>query len=86
METEWKRNGKKYRNQVEIKLIGMEWNWNGNGMENFRLKKTTCNGMEMEWKWNGNELGRTMELVWKWNGNGMKMEIYKKFVIELKME
>ena len=42
--------------------------------------------MEMEWKWNGNELGSTMELVWKWNGNGMKMEIYKKFVIELKME
>ena len=50
----------------------MEWKWNGNGME-------------MEWKWNGNELGSGMELVWKWNGNGMKMEIYKKFVIELKM-
>ena len=39
---------------------------------------------EMEWKWNGNELGSGMELVWKWNGNGMKMEIDKKFVIELK--
>ena len=25
-----------------------------------------------------------MELVWKWNGNGVKMEIDKKFVIELK--
>ena len=47
MEMEWKRNGrKKNRNQVEIKLIGKEWNWNRNGMENFRLKKT------MEWKWN----------------------------------
>ena len=41
MEMEWKRNGKgmgKNKNHVEKKLNGMEWN--GNGMENFRLKKT----------------------------------------------
>ena len=38
MEMEWKRNGKKNRNEVEIKLFGMELNWNGNGMEKLRLK------------------------------------------------
>ena len=32
--------------------------------------------MEMEWGWDGIGL--------KWNGNGEKMEIDKKFVIELK--
>ena len=62
---EWKRNGTKNSNQVEIKFIGMEWNQNGNGMENFRLKMTMCNGMEMEQ--NG------MEIQWK-KLNGMEME------------
>ena len=56
---EYKRNEKgmekQNRNQVEIKLIGMEWNWNGNGMENVRPKKTMCNGMEMEGKQNGKQ-------------------------------
>ena len=31
----------------------MEWNQNGNGMENISLKETMCNGMEIEWKWKG---------------------------------
>ena len=39
---EWKRNEKgmrkNTRNQVEIKLIGIEWNWNENGMETFHQK------------------------------------------------
>ena len=59
---EWKRNEKgmkKNTNQQEIKLIGTEWNWNGNGMENFRLKKTMCSGMEMEWKQNGKKYDKS---------------------------
>ena len=35
---EWKGNRKgmekKNKNYMELKLNGMEWNWNGNGMEN----------------------------------------------------
>ena len=45
METEWKRNVKKNRNQVEIKLIGMEWNQNGK----FSTEKDNV-------QWNGNRM------------------------------
>ena len=62
----------------------MEWKWKGNRMEKNMTNQVEAKFNEMEWKWNGNELGSGMELVWKWNGNGMKMEIDKKFVIELK--
>ena len=35
----------------------MEWNQNGNVMENYRQKKLARNkkgnGMEIEWRWNG---------------------------------
>ena len=50
METEWKRNGKKKRNQVEIKLIGMEWNWNGKFSTEKDNVQWNGNGMEIEWK------------------------------------
>ena len=91
METEWKRNGKKKKqkssgNKVNWNGVELEWKWNGKFSTEKDNVQWNGNGMEMEWKWNGNELGSGMELVWKWNGNGMKMEIYKKFVIELKME
>ena len=34
MEREQKRNEKKKQTLYGTKLNGMEWNWNGNGMEN----------------------------------------------------
>ena len=32
----------------------MEWSWNGNEMEHFRIIYSMKSGMEMEWKWKGN--------------------------------
>ena len=57
----------------------MEWNWNGNGMENFEMKYSMRNGMEREWKWNGNGMEKKVKIKWnlnlmEWNGNGKEME------------
>ena len=73
MEKERKKIQKSSGNKVNWNGVELEWKWNGK----FSTEKDNV-------QWNGNELGSTMELVWKWNGNGMKMEIDKKFVIELK--
>ena len=79
MEKEWKRKGKKHITKLESKFDGMEWKWNGIGMENFREK----NRWDMWWKWKGNE----MEMEWifffqkkwkkklmQWNGSGMELK------------
>ena len=61
-----------FSNPLELKLYGMDWNWNGNGMEISPQMKSMQNGMEMDWKWNGNFI--TKENDAKWNGNGMEIE------------
>ena len=47
MESEWRRNGtgteEKKSNLLESILGGMEWNWNGNGMELSQQKKSMQN-------------------------------------------
>ena len=45
---EWKRNRKGL--EKKQKRRGNKGDWNGSGMDNFRLKKTMCKKMEMEWK------------------------------------
>ena len=54
MESEWKWIGKGmenfFLNQLELKLYGMEWKWNGNFTTNEIDAKWNGNGMEMEWK------------------------------------
>ena len=51
-EMEWKRNGKKTEIKLNLNLNGIEWNWNGNEMDNFEQKYSIRNGMEREWNWN----------------------------------
>ena len=57
-------------NPLELKLYGMEWNWNG--MEISPQMKLMQNGMEIEWKWNGNFI--TKQIDANWNGKGMELE------------
>ena len=46
----------------------LEWNWNGNGMENLRLTKTMCNGMEMDGKkYDKSVEAKFNEMEWKRN-------------------
>ena len=74
MESKWKGMENFFLNPLEFKLYGMEWNWNGNGMEISPQKKSMQNGMEMEWNWNGNgmEINGHPALKVKLNGNGME--------------
>ena len=54
-------------------LRKIEWNWNGNSMENFEQKYSMRYGMEKAQKWNGYgmEKKRQNTMEWKWKGNGM---------------
>ena len=47
MEKVWKIN-------YLSKLGEMEWSWNGNEMEHFKIIYSMKSGMEMVWKWKGN--------------------------------
>ena len=80
----WKRKGKKHVTKLESKFDGLEWKWNGIGLENFREKKLVGNVVEMERKWNGNGMeffltnqGETSfdGMEWKWNG--IEMETFQ---------
>ena len=57
MERKWNENGveKNYYPNFEVKLKGVEWKRNGNGMEKQQQqvieKIDFGNGMEWKWKW-----------------------------------
>ena len=91
MEKEWKRKGKKHITKLESKFDGLEWKWNGIGLENFREKKSVENFVEMEWKWNEIYYVKTskkkliqwnrsvMELKWKISSDKVYMIMYWKW-------
>ena len=64
-----------FSNPLELKLYGMEWNWNGIGMEISPQMKSIRNGMEMDWKWNGNFITKKKRYKVEWNLNGNGMDI-----------
>ena len=61
-----------FSNPLELKLYGMEWNWNGIGIEISPRMKSMQNGMEMEWNWNRNR--KEISAQKKLRQNGMDME------------
>ena len=60
MERKWNGNGmeKNYYPNLEVKLNGVEWKRNGDGMEKLQQKVMEKinfgNGMEWKWKWKWN--------------------------------